>query len=140
MKRIVCDTNILVSGLLWKGAPRRILTGVEQGKFSLFTSRELLEELDKVLCYRRLAAILGKAGVTRQDVLRWAVRHATIVMVKPLDRLVVTADPSDDNVLACAISASADVVISGDKHLLSLGKHAGIPIMKAAGFPGNDGG
>lgn len=136
MKRIVCDTNILVSGLLWKGAPRRLLTCIEQEKFSLFTSRALLEELDKVLCYRRLAAILEKAGVTRHDVLRWAVRHATIVMVKPLGRIVVTADPCDDQVLACAVSASADVIISGDKHLLSLGTHNGIPIMKAAGFLG----
>jgi putative PIN family toxin of toxin-antitoxin system len=134
MKRIVCDTNILVSGLLWKGSPRRILTGIEQGRLSLFTSRELLEEFDRVLCYRRLATILGKAGITRQDVLRWAVRHATIVMVKPLDHVVVTADPSDDRVLACAVSASADVIISGDKHLLSLGRCDGIPIIRAAGF------
>jgi putative PIN family toxin of toxin-antitoxin system len=134
MKRIVCDTNILVSGLLWKGAPRRILTGIEQGNLSLFTSRELLEELDRVLSYRRLATILEKGGVTRQAVLRWVVRHATIVMVKPLDHVVVTDDPSDDNILACAVSASADAIVSGDKHLLSLGKHAGIPIMKAAGF------
>lgn len=140
MKRIVCDTNILVSGLLWKGAPRRILTGIEQGKFSLFTSRELLDELDRVLCYRRLVAILGKAGVPRQDVLRWAVRHATIVMVKPFGRVVVTTDPCDARVLACAVSASADVIVSGDKHLLSLGKHDGIPIMRAAVFLGNGGG
>jgi len=134
MKRIVCDTNILVSGLLWKGAPRRILTGVEQGKLSLFTSRELLEELDRVLCYRKLATILERAGVTRQDIVRWTVRHATIVMAKPLGNVVVTADPCDDHVLACAVSASADVIISGDKHLLSLGMHAGIPIIKASGF------
>ena len=140
MKRIVCDTNILVSGLLWQGAPRRLLTGIEQGKLSLFTSRELLEELDRVLSYRRLAVIFGKAGVTRKDVLRWAVRNATIVMAKPLNRVVVTDDPSDDHVLACAVSASADVIVSGDKHLLSLGKHDGIPIMKAAGFLEKDDG
>jgi uncharacterized protein len=138
MKRIVCDTNILVSGLLWKSTPRRILTGVEQGKFSLFTSRELLEELERVLSYRRLAIILEKAGVPRRDVLRWVVRHATIVMVKPLGRVVVTADPCDDHVLACAVSASADIIISGDKHLLTLGTHDGITILKASAFLDND--
>jgi len=138
MKRIVCDTNILISGLLWKGAPRLILTGVDQGKFSLFTTRELLVELEKVLGYRKLAAVLEKASVPRQDILRWAVRNATIVMAKPLDHVVVTADPADDHVLACAVSASADAIVSGDKHLLSLGSHGGIPIMRAVRFLAND--
>jgi len=131
MKRIVCDTNVLVSGLLWRGAPRRILAGVEQRRAILFTSRELLGELDRVLSYPRLASVLAKAGLVRQDILRWMVQHSTIVMAKPLDRVVVTADPSDDCVLACAVAARVDIIISGDRHLLDLGEYDGISIVKA---------
>jgi len=134
MKRIVCDTNVIVSGLLWKGPPRQILARVEQDKNSLFTSRILLDELDRVLRYPKLTAILGKAGLGRQDILRWLVRHATIVMPKPLDCVAVTADPSDDHVLACAVSASADVIISGDKHILDIRSFCGIPVLTASRF------
>ena len=134
MKRIVCDTNVIVSGLLWKGLPRQVLNRVEQGKNNLFTSRALLEELDRVLRYTKLVSILSKAGLTRYDILRWMVGHATIVMPKPLEHIVITADPSDDHILACAVSASADVIISGDKHILALGKFEGMPIMKPGKF------
>jgi len=132
MKRIVCDTNVLVSGFFWKGAPRKILAGIEQGEFVLFTSRELLAELDRVLRYPKLSSILEKADVAREDILRWVTRHSTIVMSKPLAQVVVTADPSDDRVLSCAVSASADAIISGDRHLLSLCQYEDIPIVKAA--------
>ena len=134
MKHIVCDTNVVISGLLWKGAPRQVLTRVEGGRSILFTSRVLLDELDRVLRYPKLMSILGKSGLCRQDILRWIVRYATIVLPKPLDRVVVTADPSDDNVLACAVSASADAVISGDKHMLNIRSFRGIPILTASRF------
>ena len=134
MNRAVCDTNILISGLLWKGAPRQVLIRVENGKTSLFTSRALLEELGRVLDYPKLRVILRKAGLSRQDILRWVVRYATIVMCKPLDKIVISADPSDDHVLACAFSASADAIISGDKHILHLRSFRGIPVITAALF------
>jgi len=134
MKRIVCDTNVIVSGLLWNGTPRRLLESVETGKISLFTSRILLEELDRVLRYRKLVLILGKSGVSRQDILRWLVQHASLIMPKPLDSVVVTADPSDDHVLACAVTASADAIISGDKHLLAIRLFREIPIKSASRF------
>lgn len=134
MKRLVCDTNVIVSGLLWGGPLRRVLSCVEDGKYALFTSRDLLEELGRVLNYPKLASVLAKAGVHSQDVFRWVVQNSTIVMPKPLDGVVVGDDPSDDMVLACAASASVDAVVSGDKHLLALGEYKGIPIMGAASF------
>src|ERR1035437_11141618 len=118
MKRVVCDTNVILSGMLWNGAPRQVLARIEQGKHPLFTSRVLLEEPDRVLRYPKFITIFGKAGLGRQDILRWMVRHSTIVMPKPLDRPVVLADPSDDCVLACAVSASAEEAVSGEQALL----------------------
>ncbi len=134
MKRIVCDTNVIVSGLLWKGTPRRLLEYVETGKITMFTSRILLEELDRVLRYPKLVSVFEKSGVGRQDVLRWLVQHGSLIMPKPLDSVVVTADPSDDHILACAVAASADAIVSGDKHLLDVRLFRGIPIKTAARF------
>ena len=134
MKRVVCDTNVILSGMLWNGTPRQVLARIEQGKHTLFTSRVLLDELDRVLRYPKFIIIFSKAALGRQDVLRWMVRNSTIVMSKPLDRPVVLADPSDDCVLACAVSASADAVVSGDKHLLDIHSFRGIPILTTGRF------
>ena len=111
-----------------------MLVRVESGEASLFTSRALLEELDRGMGCPKLRSILGKAGLAHQDILRWMVRYATIVMPKPLAETVIRADPSDDNILACAVSASADAVISGDKHVLDLRVFCGISIMTATVF------
>lgn len=134
MKRVVCDTNVILSGMLWGGTPRQMLARIEQGKYNLFTSRMLLEELDRVLRYPKFTTIFGKAGLSRQDILRWMVRNSTIIISKPLDRPVVLADPSDDCVLACAVSASAEAVVSGDKHLLNIRSFRGIPILATGRF------
>lgn len=134
MKRIVCDTNILVSGLLWRGAPRLILSGIETGLVILFTSRPLLEELERVLTYPKIGRIFKKTGVERREVFRWVLEHATLVAPKPFFAPVIRDDPSDDHVLACAVAAAADGIVSGDRHLLALGAFRGIPILTAANF------
>ena len=134
MKRVVCDTNVILSGMLWNGAPRQMLARIEQGKYNLFTSRMLLEELDRVLRYPKFTTIFAKAGLVRQDILRWMVRNSTIVMSKPLDRPVVLDDPNDDCILACAVSASAEAAVSGDKHLLKIHSFRGIPILTTGRF------
>lgn len=113
------------------GPTRQILERIEKGEDALFTSRSLLDELDRVLRYPKIVSTLGKARLRRQDILRWLVRHSTIIMPKPLDRVVVTADPADDQVLACAVSASADRIVSGDRHLLEIRSFRGISILTA---------
>lgn len=134
MKRVVCDTNVLVSGLLWKGAPRHVLSQVENGKIALFTSRDLLDEMERVLSYPRVARIFENSGMTKRDILCWVVEYSTIMLPRPLPSMIVSADPSDDNVLACAVAADADVIVSGDKHVLALEEFDGIPIMRPAMF------
>ncbi|MFH1024931.1 MAG: putative toxin-antitoxin system toxin component, PIN family [Planctomycetota bacterium] len=134
MKRLVCDTNVLLSGLLWRGPPRRLLAEVESGRFSLFTSRDLLEELARVLGYPRMRKPLREAGLVEGDILRWMVGRATLVVPKPLGAIAVAEDPSDDAVLACAASAAVDAVVSGDAHLLALKAFHGIPVVSASDF------
>jgi len=101
---IVLDTNTVISGLFWKGAPRQVLDLARSGVIRLFTSPELLAELADVLGREKFGQRLEQAGVTADDLvygyiaLTHTIRPAKI---KP----VILADPNDDKVLACAKAA-----------------------------------
>ena len=134
MSRIVCDTNVLLSGYISDGPPRRVLERIEDGKDLAFTSRTLLIEFDRVLSYPRVEKLLRRASLPREAVIRWMVERATIVMPKELPATVVTDDPTDDHVLACAQAAGADFIISGDAHLLKLQTWEGIRVVSASQY------
>ncbi len=65
--RVVADTNVVVSGLLWKGNPRRVLDAARDGKIDLFTSAVLLTELEDVLNREKFAQRLALVGVTPHE-------------------------------------------------------------------------
>lgn len=134
MTRVVCDTNVMVSGFLWAGPPREILRLAERGAIKLFTSRPLLLELARVLSYPKLERILLRANVTGADLVTWLVEHASLVVPRPLPGPAVPDDPADEQVLACAREADADAIVSGDRHLLLIGVYRGIPILTVRDF------
>ena len=128
--RLVFDTNIIISALLWHGAPRHLLHFAHSSAVQLYTSLPLLLELDEVLRRDKFLARLQEAQVTADDLLLGFVALATTV--EPLAITpVILSDPDDDNVLACALAAQADVVVSGDRHLLQMGAYSAIPILPA---------
>jgi putative PIN family toxin of toxin-antitoxin system len=131
--RTVADTNVVVSGLLWSGPSRRILDLARDGELQLFTSPQLLEELEDVLHRRKLARRLSLAGVAPWDLVAGYAALARVVLPVHVER-VVLEDPDDDAVLACAVAARAEVIVSGDAHLLSLNEHRGIRIFPPTGF------
>ena len=126
--RIVLDTNIVLSGLLWHGAPRQLLDLAHSRKISLYTSIEMLTELDDVLHRKKFSLRLERAGVKVNDlVLGYS---ALSIVIKPQKiKPVIYDDPKDDMVLACALTAQANFIVSGDHHLLDLGEHKGIKIL-----------
>jgi putative PIN family toxin of toxin-antitoxin system len=130
--RIVCDTNCLISGLLWSGPPSTILEAVEDGKHHLFISREMLTEFANVLARAKFAAILRRASLEPEELVRWLLGNATTIFSRPLSEPVVLDDPADDMIIACAVSAGAEAIISGDRHLLKVGRYRDIPILPAA--------
>lgn len=129
--QLVADTNIVVSGLLWRGNPRQILDVARDGIIGLFTSAMLLEELEDVLSREKFAALLQAADVTAHELVLGYAALATVIEVEEIEP-VILADPDDDNVLACALAARAGVIVSGDSHLLDLRQHHGIRILTAA--------
>lgn len=129
--RCVLDTNLLVSGVIGAGPPRRLLDGAKAGEFELCTSEALLAELLDVLSRSKFAARLSQAGLTPQLIVDDLRRLA--VVVSPTGGLrAVPTDPDDDHVIAAAVTGQADLIASGDKRdLLPMGSFQGIPIITA---------
>jgi putative PIN family toxin of toxin-antitoxin system len=130
--RIVLDTNLVMSALLWRGTPYRLLDAIRQrSNTQLYSSATLLEELADVLtrpsATKRLALIEKTAAMALADYIE------VIELVTPTTvPRVVPGDIDDDQVIAAAVAAQADLIVSGDrKHLLPLGSHAGIAIIDA---------
>ena len=118
--RLVLDTNVVVSGLLWSGAPSQLLVAAEVGEIELFTSRALLVELSGVLARSKFVRAVEAAGLTHNELVMSYVELTSLV-VSALIPPTIVADLSDDQVLACAVAAQADIIVSGDKHLHGLG-------------------
>jgi putative PIN family toxin of toxin-antitoxin system len=129
--RAVADTNTVVSGLLWHGVPRKFLDTARAGAISLYTSDALLAELVEVLPRKKLAKRVAASGMSVEELARRYALLAQRVIPAEIDP-VVLADPDDDRVLACALGAQADLIVSGDPHLRNLKTYQGIPIVTAA--------
>jgi putative PIN family toxin of toxin-antitoxin system len=128
MTRVVADTNIYVSALMFAGLPGALLNlGLLQA-LTLVISPPLLDELEDKLRV--------KFGVTAKDAATIRAKlQGTADVVTPAFVLdVVKDDPDDNRVLECALAGKADYIVSGDRHLLKLKAHAGIPILTARQF------
>ena len=106
------------------------MDAARDGTITLYTSTVLLAELKETLNRPKFAERLKLARVQISDLIQGFIALATLVV--PADiRPVVTANPDDDAVLACALAAQAHTIVSGDSDLLRLKKYADIPILTA---------
>ena len=129
--RLVLDTNIVLSALLWGGTPYRLLQLAMDGEVQLFTSPVLAAELRNILVRAHLAVKLAEKGTTADAVTALYLEFARAVSPLSVPR-VVPDDADDDHVVACAVAAKADIIVSGDKHLLNLREYQGIRMLTAA--------
>lgn len=129
--RWVVDTNVLVSAILWQGTPGRVIELASDGEVALFTTLELLDELAATLSKPKLAPFVSGTGLTVEAMLLHYQRLVTLVTPGRLSRKV-SRDADDDHVLACALAANANLVVSGDGDLLSLDTFGGIRIVSVA--------
>ena len=130
--RLVIDTNVVVSGLLWLGNPGRLLEAAALGQVTLYTSPALLAELATTLATPKLARPIIRSGLTLDDLLARYANVAIVVQPATVPRIVPN-DPDDDQVIAAAVEARADLIVSGDKDLHDLGgSYNGIRIVTPA--------
>lgn len=129
--RSVLDTNVVISALLWRGTPYRLLEAIRQYEsWTLYSSPVLLEELTDVITRPAMTRRLAVIGRTAREVL--ADYLEAIELVEPIAVPRVVRDPDDDHVLACALAAAAELIVSGDTDLLELADYEGTSIVTPA--------
>jgi putative PIN family toxin of toxin-antitoxin system len=133
--RAVIDTNLFVSGLFaQKGYTYMLQELWVSGAFELVVSEKILMEvvntLKKPQIQKRLRLQAGEESVI-SDLIR---KKATIVTADRYRTDRITDDPTDNKFLACALESSADYIVSGDNHLLSLKHFHGVQIVDAKTF------
>ena len=135
MLKVVLDTNVFVSSLLVRsGLPAQMLDAWRERRYLLITSPAIIAEVRAVLNYPR---IRRKYAITDEDVEQLVALLEREAVVVPGDAEMdgaIPEDPADERVLACAVEAGADCIVSGDHHLLDLQTYQGIPILTVREF------
>ena len=127
--KAVLDTNVLISAYVFPGGkPEAVYRLALEGRLQIGTSRTLLAEFGRVLDQ--------KFGWDSDRVEAAVAQMTRIAMVvEPSEAVqVITADPADDRVLEAGRACDADVIVSGDRHLLDLGAWSEIEIISPAEF------
>lgn len=127
--KAILDTNVLISAYVFPGGkPEAVYRLALEGRLEIGTSRTLLVEFGRVL---------GEKFGWIPERVEAAVAQMTRIaaLVEPSEAVqVVRTDPADDRVLEAARAFDADVIVSGDRHLLDLGSWSGIEIISPAEF------
>jgi len=127
--RIVLDTNVLISAIVFGGQPRKILEMVIEGNVTCSLSFAILDELRDVLQRPKFGFSPQQAATVIDEL------QGICEILNPPRRIrTIKADPDDNRILECAVEAKADCIISGDTHLLELGKYREILIWNPADF------
>jgi putative PIN family toxin of toxin-antitoxin system len=127
--KAILDTNVLISGVFWKGPPFEILKAWQEQRFRLAISLPILEE------YRRVLDEFAKERqmLVLNSVLKVIELRSEIVKPVPFSE-PVCSDPDDDKFLEAAIAAGADYIVSGDKALLNVKFHHEVEVVRPSRF------
>ena len=130
VRRVVLDTNVLVSALLFKGALSRLVELWRRGKIVPIISKETFAELTTVLQYPKFSlSSVEVKSVVEHEILPYFEITEFVKTVKGVCR-----DPGDDKFISCALSASADCIVSGDKDFCDLRQYKTVKIISPSDF------
>ena len=118
--KVVFDTNVWLSLFMKKTLSEEFSRALNR-EIVVYTTEAILKEISRVLTYPKITHVLGASGIKQKEILRTIVKNSTIITPK-LELHIVEDDPEDNKILDCALQAGADFIVSGDKHLLALGK------------------
>ena len=129
MKQLVIHTNVLVSALLFGGNAGELITLWKRGSIVPLCSKEIVEEYLRVLAYPKFQLPQNDIGFLLTHEILPYFKVLTIKPGKPL----VTMDPSDDKFIWCALEGRAEMIVSGDNHLLTLASSP-VPVVTVSAF------
>ena len=132
--RVLVDSSVLISAFLRPGRPRDLLSAARQGRFALCLSDSLRAEVGRGLRKARNATRYRYAPQQAEDFIADIFRSTTVVVTRLPAIEPVCRDPNDDHVLAAALAAGADCIVTGDADLLTLGQYRGIRILGVRAF------
>ena len=127
--RVVLDVNVWISGWLWGGIPGQILMMAQNRQIDVFASEALIEELQSVLERAKLQSKVQSKGLTVQALISQTRQLAQLCATIALD-VPQLRDPDDTIILAAAVAANAEAIVTGDLDLLTLTDFNGITILK----------
>ena len=128
--RLVLDTNVVASAILWGGTPRVLLQAAREKRIDLFTSMAMLAELTDILGRRKFDKKIAASGLTIDQFVDGYAQLASVVRPSATPR--IAPDPDDDVVIGTALAAKADLIVTGDKPLLSVAEHQGMRIVSVS--------
>ncbi|OGP73887.1 MAG: putative toxin-antitoxin system toxin component, PIN family, partial [Deltaproteobacteria bacterium RBG_16_50_11] len=130
VKRVVLDTNVLISSLLFKGEASRIVVLWQKSKIIPLISKETFDELRVVLEYPKFSLSGGEIkSIIEDEILPF---FEVVEVEKNIKG--VCRDPGDDKFISCAVSGEANWIVSGDKDLSDLGKYQSVEIIQVSEF------
>lgn len=130
LKRVVLDTNVLVSALLFRGELSKISTLWQKGEITPVISKETFAEFRDVLRYSKFKLTAGEIKVIIEE----EVLPYFEVMDNVEDVCGVCEDPDDDKFLACAIAAGVKLIVSGDSVLCDVKRYRSVKVISASKF------
>jgi len=127
--KVVLDTNIYISGILFAGKPREVLDLAIKGKIHVFISPDILSELRDVLSRKKFGFSPERVDIIIREI------ESITTMVNPAKKYSIVSHDSDDNIIIdCAMESRVEYIITGDNDLLCLNKYKSITIINPALF------
>lgn len=116
MTKVVIDTNVIISGILFSGKPGQIIDLWKNNQIKPYASKQIIDEYIRVLTYPKFQLTEKQINyILYQQILPY------VEITSPLPGpVIIEDDPSDDMFLYCCKAAGADILITGDQHLLAL--------------------
>ena len=127
--KVILDTNVLISGIFFKGPPYQILKFWRDNKLDLVASEEIFKEYDLV-CERLHTK---HPNIDIREIIDLIAINAHFYQQVKINK-PITQDPDDDKFIKCALAADVKIIVSGDKHLLDVNGYQGIEVISPVNF------
>ncbi|MFC1580706.1 putative toxin-antitoxin system toxin component, PIN family [Thermodesulfobacteriota bacterium] len=127
--RVVVDTNVAVSGLLWSGPPNQILRWAREGFLTILACEETTSEFQRVIQHEKFTRRLEALEASPSEVYAYFMNLVYYVPSPEIIPKHILQDPFDNFFLAIALENRAGLIISGDKHLLDLNRYEDMQIV-----------